>query len=85
MLKQAMPYPNYEKRWKWKKSPMSRSATSINKMYNNSMQVHAKYYNQRTKRTKNDLSMQNKNKSKNKPKNATLAMNEWRHFKVTFK
>lgn len=52
MWKQAMPYPNYEKKWKMrkKKSPMSRIATSIHNMYSNSMQAHAKYYIEKTKK-----------------------------------
>lgn len=42
MLKQAMPYPNHEKKVEKGKNPMLRVATSLNKMYSNSMQAHAK-------------------------------------------
>lgn len=44
-----------------------------------------KYYYHRTKKQKKGIvHAKQKVKAKTNQKNATLAMNEWRHFKVTF-
>lgn len=66
---------------------MLRSATSMNKI--TACRHMQKYYGERTKKTKTinkKRIVHAKQKEKqNKPKNATLAMNESRQFKVTFK
>ena len=69
-----------------RKTPMLRFATSINKMYSKSMQAHAKLLRRMSKKKKkiNCPCKQTKKKQKQN-KNAMLAMNEWRQFKVTFK